>query len=159
MWTAAVTAPSVPGEYHYTVGLFSAGGHRDVIDNDGWNVLVASGGSGQGSGQPQPLPADVPLVPPFNYSNPVAATFQAEGKTVYGSEVSSNRRPDVPPSAVSQFYAVRLPRAGWTLDQTTIPAAGATAFTLVATSGAVRVCVVQFADGAVHIFYGSLAQG
>jgi hypothetical protein len=146
-WTGVATAPSSPGQYHYSVGVFSASGRREVADNDTWNITV-SGGSG-----PQPLPDDLPLAPPFSYGSPVAATFTAEGRTINGSEVSSNARPDVPAGAVAQFYEVRFPRSGWTIDPSTIPGKGAVSFTMAATSGS-RVAVVEFASGVVHIFYG-----
>lgn len=101
------------------------------------------------------MPADVPLAPPFSYGNPSPAIFTAEGRTVNGSEVVSTTRTDVSPSTVAQWYEVHFPRAGWTVDQSTVPPAGATSFTIVATSGS-RVCVVSYAASTVHVFYGTL---
>lgn len=152
-WTSTVTAPTIPGTYHFTVALFGATGRRLLFDNDNWNVTV---GSGQAApAQAQPLPADIPLSPPFSYGNPVAAVFSAAGRTVSGSEVSSNTRPDVSASLVAQFYAIHLPRAGWNVDSSSVPAAGATSFSIVGTETG-RVVVVQFSGGTVHIFYGNL---
>lgn len=151
-WTGTATAPSSGGQYHYSVGLYDAAGRRTIADNDSWNITVTA----PSAAQVQPLPADIPLVPPFSYGNPVAAVFSAEGRTVSGSEVVSNARPDVAPSTVSAWYVSHLPRAGWTVDSSTIPAAGATAFTIVATSGQ-RACVVEFGAGTVHVFYGTFS--
>jgi hypothetical protein len=156
-WGGTLSAPSTPGEYHFTVGIFDHAGKRNVIDNDGWNVTVAGSGPSGQPGSPtsglQPVPADIPLAPTFTWGNPVAATFTAEGKTINGSEVSTNSRPDVPASAVSDFYSTRLPRSGWAIDQS--PPAGATTFSITATSGN-QVCVVQYGSGAVQIYYGNL---
>lgn len=158
-WATVMSAPSIAGTYHYTVGLFDMSGHRVISDNDAWNVQVgAANGSATnpptGNG-PQPLPNDIPLAPPFSYGNPVTAVFSAEGRTVNGSEVVSTARPDVAPSAVSQFYSLHLPRAGWTVTSGPVPA-GATSFTIVATAAGNRVCVVQYSASTVQIFYGSL---
>ncbi len=146
-WSGSFGAPARPGYYHFTVGLFT-GGRRTVIDNDNWNIRVL-----EPSSAAQPLPDNIPLVPPFNWGNPVAATFSADGRSVNGSEVSSTTRPDVTASYVSQWYANRLPASGWTIVPSTLPAQGATSFTIVANSGT-QVCVVQYAAGTVHIFYG-----
>jgi hypothetical protein len=152
-WSATGSAPSVSGQYHYTVGLYVAG-RRTIVDNDNWNVQVTGGSSGSASG-PQPLPGNVPLAPPFSYGNPVAATFTAEGRSINGSEVISTTRTDVTPTFVAQWYETHLPRAGWAVDQSTIPAAGATSFTIVGTAGS-QVVVVQYAASTVYIFYGTM---
>jgi hypothetical protein len=146
-WSGSLTAPSAPGIYHYTVAIYS-GGRRSMVDNNNWNVKVL-----EAQGGVQPLPADIPLVPPFNWGNPVAATFSADGRTINGSEVTSSTRTDVTAHYVAQWYTNRLPAAGWTVVPSTIPAPGATSFTMVANSGS-RVCVVQYAAGTVHVFYG-----
>lgn len=146
-WSGVLTAPAQPGVYHYTVGLYS-GGSRRVIDNNNWNIKVLQASTAAG-----PLPDNIPLVPPFNWGNPVAASFQADGRTISGSEVVSNTRSDVPASYVARWYTNRLPASGWTIVPSTLPAQGATAFTIVANSGS-QVCVVQYAAGTVHIFYG-----
>jgi hypothetical protein len=153
VWTGTGTAPSVGGTYHFTVGLYSAAGRRFLEDNDGWNVTVqgGNGAAGTGSGV-KPLFADIPLAPPFSYGNPVAAVFNADGRTVNGSEVVSNTRTDVAASTVAQFYSVHFPRSGWSTAGATVPD-GATSFSISATSGS-RVCIVQFSAGTVHIFYG-----
>lgn len=153
VWSAAGTAPSTAGSYHYSVGLYTAG-RRTVVDADSWNVTVT--GPAAAAGQAQTLPADVPLAPPFSYGNPAPAVFTAAGHTINGSEVVSTTRSDVPPSSVSTWYAAHLPRAGWSVDQSTFPAAGATAFTMVGTSGA-RAVVVEYSGYTVHVFYGSYA--
>jgi len=153
-WTASGAAPAAPGQYHFTVGLYNAAGRRLLVDNDNWNLTVGGATTGGPGGVAQPLPADIPLAPGFNWSNPVAATFQALGKTVNGSSVASNARPDIAPSTVATFYETRLPRAGWNVDQSTLPGAGATSFSIFATSGA-RVCVVEYGGGAIRILYGT----
>jgi hypothetical protein len=154
VWSGTGTAPSVGGTYHFTVGLYSAAGRRFLEDNDAWNVQVHGGSTGaNGTGNSiKPLFADIPLSPPFSYGNPVQAVFNANGRTVNGSEVFSNTRTDVSASTVAQFYSVHFPRSGWTTAGVTVPA-GATSFSLSAISGS-RVCVVQFSAGTVHIFYG-----
>ncbi len=156
-WSAQGLAPQTAGTYHFTVGLFSASGRRFLEDNDGWNVTVraTSGGTTteQGGGSAPALFADVPLAPPFSYGNPVQAVFNANGSVVNGAEIVSNTRTDVPASTVATFYSIHFPRAGWSTAGVTLPA-GATSFTLSATSGS-RVCIVQFAAGTVHIFYGT----
>jgi hypothetical protein len=149
IWTGAGTAPSVPGEYHYTVGIFVRGA-RTIIDNDAWNIKVAGASAGTSS----TLPSDVPLAPPFSYGNPSPATFSAEGRTVSGGEVVSTTRTDVAPGTVSQWYIVHFPRAGWTVDPSTIPAAGAASFSMVATKGN-RACVVEYVGSTVNVFYGT----
>jgi hypothetical protein len=146
-WSGSFAAPADPGLYHFTIGLYS-GGKRTVIDNNTWNIKVL-----QPAGAVKPLPDNVPLVPPFNWGNPVAATFSADGRTISGSEVSSDTRPAVTASYVAQWYSNRLPASGWTIVPSTIPAAGATSFTMVANSGS-QVCVVEYAAGTVHVFYG-----
>lgn len=153
IWTTSGAAPSVAAQYHFSVGVYDAAGRRTVASSDAWNVRV-TGGVQSG---PRPLPGDIPLAPPFSYGNPEIAVFDAESKTVNGSEVVSNTRSDVSASVVAQYYVIHLPRAGWTIDPSTIPGAGVTSFTLVATSGANRVCAIQFSGGAVHIFYGSFS--
>lgn len=155
VWSAAAAAPSTPGEYHYTVGLF-AGGKRTLRDDDSWNVKVVGGDSQAGTGpaQAQTLPADIPLAPPFSYGNPVPAVFNAAGHTINGSSVTSTSRSDIAPSVVSQWYEVHLPRAGWSVEPSTIPAPAATSFTMVGTSGN-RAVVVQYAGYTVQVFYGS----
>lgn len=146
-WSGSLTAPSQSGLYHYTVGLYVAG-RRTIVDNNNWNVKVLPSSTAA-----NPLPDNIPLAPPFNWGNPISTTFQANGQTISGSEVVSNTRTDVTESYVAQWYANRLPAAGWTVEPSTIPAKGATSFTMVATSGA-QVCVVQYAAGTIHIFYG-----
>lgn len=155
-WEATGTAPTVPGTYHYSIGVFDAAGHRSIADNDGWNIQVAA----VSTPVPQVLtfPADIPLAPPFSYGNPVPATFNAAGRTINGAEVVSSTRTDVPATTVAQFYSTHLPRAGWTVDNSSVPGPGATAFTMVGTSGS-RVCVVQYSAGTVQVFYGSLPAG
>lgn len=158
-WTGTVPAPNVPGQYQYSVGIFDGTGTRHVAANDGWNLLVdgptsAAAAPTAATSQAQPLYADIPLAPPFSYGNPVPAVFSAVGQQVTGSEIISTRRPDVSPSAVAQFYTIHFPRSGWTVDPSTIPAPGATSFTMVATSGN-RVCVVQYQDFTIDLFYGT----
>jgi len=160
-WTAVGAAPSAPGQYYFSVGLYGPNGRSPVLDNDAWNIQVGSGAPSGGTANgatsgPQPLPANVLLAPPFSYGNPVSAVFNAGGKTVNGSEVVSNARPDVPASAVAQFYVTRLPRAGWTVDSGSIPGPGVTSFSISATSGS-QVCIVQYGAATVHVFYGSLS--
>lgn len=160
-WTSTGAAPSAPGQYHFSVGLYGPNGRYPVVDNDAWNIQVGSaappgGTTGNSPPAPQALPANVLLAPPFSYGNPVSAVFNAGGKTVDGSEVVSNARPDVPASAVGQFYVTRLPRAGWTIDSGAIPEPGATSFSISATSGS-EVCIVQYSAATVHVFYGSLS--
>lgn len=155
-WSAAGTAPSEPGTYHYTVGLY-VGGHRSVIDNNVWNIQVT--GSGSSATGPQPLPDDIPEAPPFSWGNPAGVVFSALGHSVNGSEVTSTTRSDVAPATVAAWYTSHMPRAGWTVDSSTEPAAGATSFTIVGTmSGAsgTRVCIVQYAAYTIHIFYGTI---
>jgi hypothetical protein len=154
-WTGTGTAPSVAGQYHFTVGLYPrAGKKRILLDNDAWNVAV-TGGSGP-SGAPPSLPADIPLAPPFSYGDPVAAVFNAAGRTVSGAEVVSTTRSDVAPASVAQFYLTHLPRAGWTVDPSSAPPPGASSFSIYATSGN-RVCVVEYSGYTIHLYYGSLA--
>jgi hypothetical protein len=155
-WTGSGTAPAEGGTYHFTVGLYNAAGRRFLEDNDAWNVQVlggagSTGANGTGSGV-KPLFADIPLAPPFSYGNPVEAVFNAGGRTINGSEVMSNTRTDVSASVVAQYYSVHFPRSGWSTAGASVPA-GATSFSMTATSGS-RVCIVQFAAGTVHIFYG-----
>jgi hypothetical protein len=154
-WTGDIVAPAVAGEYHFTVGLFDRTGRRNIVDFDAWNVTIGSARAAPTStpSSSVALPDDIPLVPPFSYGNPAPATFSAEGRSIAGYEVASNSRPDVPLSAVAGFYSVRLPRSGWTVDPTTLPASAATSLTLVATKEN-RVCVVDYAAGVVQIFYG-----
>jgi hypothetical protein len=154
LWSASGTAPSAPGSYHYSVGVYNLAGTRAIADQDSWNITVNASAPTAG---PAALPADVPLVPPFSYGNPQTAVFSAEGQTVNGSEVVSNSRPDIPAASVAQFYETHFPRAGWTVDSSTIPGAGATSFSIVATSGGNRVCVASYSNGVVQIFYGSFA--
>lgn len=155
-WSGSGIAPMVGGTYHFTVGLFDASGRRYLEDNDAWNVQVQGGASPASPGATasgvKPLFADIPLAPPFSYGNPVEAVFNANGRTVNGSEVTSNTRADVPASVVAQYYTVHFPRSGWTTAGATVPQ-GATSFSMTATSGS-RVCIVQFTSGTVHIFYG-----
>jgi hypothetical protein len=153
-WASSGTAPSSAGTYHYSVGLYDLTGKRTVADDDAWNITVT--GSTQPSG-PQPLPADVPLAPPFSYGNPQPAVFSAEGHSVSGSEVVSNSRPEVGAAVVAQWYETHFPRAGWTVDQSTVPGAGATSFSIVATTGGNRVCVASYSGGVVQVFYGSFS--
>lgn len=160
-WTGTGAAPSGPGQYHFSVGLYGPNGRYPVVDNDAWNIQVGSGApsggtTGNSPPAPQALPANVLLAPPFSYGNPVSAVFNAGGKTVNGSEVVSNARPDVPASAVGQFYVTRLPRAGWTVDSGAIPGPGVTSFSISASSGS-EVCIVQYSAATVHVFYGSLS--
>ena len=155
-WSGSGIAPTVGGTYHFTVGLYDPSGHRFLEDNDAWNVVVQGGTApavpGATSSSVKPLFGDIPLAPPFSYGNPVEAVFNADGRTVNGSEVTSNTRTDVPASVVAQYYSIHFPRSGWTTSGATVPA-GATSFSMTATSGS-RVCIVQFAAGTVHIFYG-----
>jgi hypothetical protein len=155
-WSGSGSAPTVAGTYHFTVGLYNASGRRFLVDDDAWNVQVQSGAAPSGTNGTtngvKPLFADIPLAPPFSYGNPVEAVFNANGRTVNGSEVVSNTRTDVSASVVAQYYSVHFPRSGWSTSGVTVPP-GATSFSLSATSGS-RVCIVQFAAGTVHIFYG-----
>lgn len=154
-WTGTGTAPTAGGGYHYTVGVFTATG-RHLVDNDNWNIQVT--GSPTSAPSAASLPADISLVPPFNYGNPVPATFSGEGRSVTGAEVVSNARPDVPASAVANFYEAHLARAGWSVDQSTFPPSGATSFSIGATKASgngTRVCIVQYSGATVHIFYGT----
>jgi len=153
-WTGTGTAPSVAGQYHFTVGLYPRGGKRILLDNDAWNVVVTGGSAG--SGAPPSLPADIPLAPPFSYGDPVAAVFNAAGRTVSGAEVVSTTRSDVAPASVAQFYMTHFPRAGWTVDPSSAPPAGATSFSIYATCGN-RVCIVEYSGYTIHLYYGSLA--
>lgn len=160
-WEGGGTAPSVVGEYHFAVGLFDRAGSRTVADNDGWNIQV----NGQPTAAPvaaqvQPLPADIPLAPPFSYGNPIAAQFNAGGTAVNGSEVVSTTRPDVAPAVVAQFYSLHLPRAGWNVAPSTLPAPGATSFSIYATApgtAGTRVCIVQYSGSTIYIFYGTIS--
>jgi len=154
IWSGAGTAPAASGTYHFSVGVYDLSGRRNVADSDSWNISVS--GAPQATG-PQALPADIPLVPPFSYGNPQTAVFSAEGRTVNGSEVVSNSRPDIGGSEVVQWYETHFPRAGWTVDQSTVPGADAASFSLVATAGANRVCVVSYSGGVVQLFYGSFS--
>jgi hypothetical protein len=158
-WSGSITAPTAAGIYHYTVGLYGASGRRTLLDNDAWNVRVAAAVLPTPTPTPAPVtttfPSDIPLAPPFSYGNAVPAVFSADGRSLHGVEVVSNSRPDVAASTVAQFYEDRLPRAGWNVDQLTVPPAGATSFTIVATSGASRVCVVEYSGSTVQIFYGT----
>lgn len=154
-WTGSGTAPSSGGAYHYTVGIFTSAG-RHIVDNDGWNIQVT--GSPTSAPSAASLPADISLVPPFSYGNPVPATFNGEGHSINGAEVVSNARPDVPASAVASFYEAHLARAGWSVDQSTLPQSGATSFSIGATkagAAGTRVCIVQYSAATVHIFYGT----
>lgn len=155
-WSGSGSAPTVAGTYHFTVGLYNASGRRFLEDNDAWNVQVQGGAAPSGTNGTtsgvKPLFADIPLSPPFSYGNPVEAVFNANGRTVNGSEVVSNTRTDVSASVVAQYYSIHFPRSGWSTSGVSVPA-GATSFSLSATSGS-RVCIVQFAAGTVHIFYG-----
>lgn len=158
-WSASGAAPTQPGTYRYAVGLFDRAGNRTILDADSWLVTV-NGGAGSGSGGStsavKSLPDNVPLSPPFSYGNPVAAVFSAEGKTINGSEVSSDVRTDVGGSYVAQYYEVHFPRAGWVVDSSTVPPAGAPgAFSIVATSGK-QVCVAEYVSSSVRVFYGTL---
>lgn len=146
-WVGSLSAPAQPGYYHFTLGLYS-GGRRTVVDNNNWNIRVL-----QPSSAAQPLPDNIPLVPPFNWGNPIAATFNAGGHTISGSVVTSSTRADVTASYVAQWYTNRLPASGWSIVPSSVPAPGATSFTIVADSGS-QVCVVQYAAGTVHIYYG-----
>jgi hypothetical protein len=140
-----------PGQYYFTVGLFDKAGRRSVVQNGAWSLVVRGATS---TGAAQPLPADVPLAPGFSYGNPVAATFNAAGHVISGSEVVSTTNPSANGGALGQFFSVRLPRAGWTVDPATVPAAGATSWSIVGTIGR-RVLVVQFSAATLHFYYGS----
>lgn len=154
-WIGTGTAPSVAGMYHYTVGMFTRSG-RFVVDNDNWNVQVGGSPTSAPAVSAAPLPADIPLAPPFSYGDPVPAQFNAEGKSVNGSEVVSNSRPDVPASAIADFYQAHLPRAGWTVDSSTTPSSGSFSITASkAGANGTRVCIVQYSGSAVHILYGT----
>lgn len=150
-WTAAGAAPASAGTYHYTVGIYVRG-VRTIVDKDGWNITVTGSSTGASGAT---MPSDIPLAPPFSYGNPVPAVFSAEGRTIDGSEVVSTTRTDVSAATVAQWYEVHFPRAGWSVDQSTIPAAGAPSFAIAATSGG-RVCVASYSAAAVHVFYGTL---
>jgi hypothetical protein len=151
----------VPGVYHYTVGVFGANGKRRIVDNDAWNVTVGAAATAIPTSLPDTaptLPADVPLAPSFAWSGPISAVFSGAGETVSGGEMISDSHPTVPASAVASYYETRLPRAGWTIDPSSAPAEGATSFTISATKpgdGGTRVCIVQFSDATVHIYFGT----
>jgi len=161
-WTGTGAAPTVGGQYHFTVGLYDHLGRRTVVDRDGWNIEVSAQPTSApppAAGQAQPLPADIPLAPPFSYGNPVPAVFSARGESVSGSEVVSTTRPDVQPSFVARFYSLHLPRAGWSVDQSGLPGPGATSFTISASmtgTNGTSVCIVQYSASTIHIFYGSI---
>ncbi len=156
VWSGSASAPSLPGTYHFTVGVYDFSGKRTVADNNNWNIQVTGPVNPTvAPAQAQPVPDNVPLAPPFSYGNPIPAVFSAEGQSVNGSEVVSNTRSDVPAGVVASYYEVHFPRAGWAVDQSSVPPAGASQFTIVATSGN-QVCVVGFSGGTVHVFYGSL---
>ncbi|MGI8968701.1 MAG: hypothetical protein ACR2GA_06325 [Chloroflexota bacterium] len=151
-WVTTVTAP-VPGDYHYTVGVFDNAGQRTIADNDAWNIRVTAAPGSAGNG-PQALPDDIPLAPPFSYGSPVAAVFSAAGNSINGSEVISSSRPDVSTSIVGAFYTTHLPRAGWVVDSSSGTAPEATSFSIVASQGS-QVCLVQYSGGTVRIYYGT----
>jgi hypothetical protein len=156
-WVSSFPAPSSPGTYHFTITIFNAAGDAFPHDNDAWNVVIAPVPTPSG-GPPATIPANLPLAPPFSFSNPTGATFTAEGRSISGAEVVSDSRPDISASAVAQFYLKRFPRSGWTIDQSTVPAPGATSFTIVATSGQ-QVCVVVYSASSIREFYGNLPGG
>ena len=141
-WTGGGAAPTVGGQYHYTVGLFTPSGRRVVLDNDAWNVTVSGGSSGPAAAA---FPDDIPLAPGFNYGNPTPATFTTGGQTVNGAEVVGTAAAQVDPSTVGQFYSIRLPRAGWIVT-------GSSAGSISAVSGD-RVCLIQYSASSVQIFY------
>ena len=155
-WTGTGQAPAKPGQYHYTVGLYTGAG-RKIVDSDSWNITV----TGAASSPPASLtlPDNIPLAPPFSYGNPAPAVFNWAGSSVNGAEVVSTRRPDVAPTVVAQWYETHLARAGWSVDQSSLPGAGATSFSISASTGGAsgeQVCIVQYSDYTVHIFYGTL---
>lgn len=158
-WSGTIPAPPAPGSYHYTLSLFDASGVAHAVDNDAWTLRVRGGPTATAAvpSVPATIPADIPLVPPFSYSNPTPATFAAEGQTLSGAEVVSDSRPDIKASTVAQWYLARYPRAGWTVDARSIPPPGATTFTIVASQGG-RVSAVSYANGTVTVFY-TLAAG
>lgn len=150
-WTSSIAAPTVPNTYYFTVGLFDEAGHRATIQNDAWMVTVRSQAPPRTA---QPFPADIPLAPGFSYGNPQVASFTAEGRTIQGSVVSSTTNIAADGSALGQFYAARLPRAGWAVDAATVPPAGATSWSIVASSDG-RFLVVQFGSGTLRFYYGT----
>lgn len=155
-WAGTGAAPSVPGSYHFTIGVYNAAGVRRIADSDSWNLLVSGGSVASSSGGVQPLPADVPLAPPFSYGNPQPAVFTAAGQSVNGSVVSSTTRTDVPASDVSSFYMTHLPRAGWSIGSGASP--GATSFSIYATTaGGKRVLIVEYSLATLHLYYGNLS--
>lgn len=151
VWSGGGPAPKSPGEYHFTVALFSSSGKRDLHDNDGWNIQVRSVQS-----TPAPAAVSIPpelLAPPFSYGQPVPTQFNAAGTTVAGSEVSSNTRTDVAASTVASYYTIHLPRAGWTI--LSAPPAGAQSFSISARRGG-DASVIQYAAGVVQVFFGPI---
>ncbi|GAC1470066.1 MAG: hypothetical protein PVSMB7_20350 [Chloroflexota bacterium] len=152
-WSASGTAPLAAGDYHFTVHLES-GGSRLFRDNDAWNVTVGSPPPTAGVLAPQPVSPEL-LAPPFSYGAPQAAVFSAAGRTVNGSEVVSDSRPDIAASTVATYYLTHLPRAGWSVSGSGVPA-GVTSFSLSASSGS-RVCVVEYSGATVHVFFGTLS--
>jgi hypothetical protein len=153
-WAARFPAPTTPGTYHFTVTIFNAAGRAFPHDNDAWNIVIAAAPT-PGGGPPATIPANLPLAPPFSFSNPMTATFTAEGRSINGAEVVSDSRPDISASTVAQFYLKRFPRSGWTIDQSTVPSPGATSFTIVATAGQ-QVCVVVYSASSIQEFFGNL---
>jgi hypothetical protein len=151
-WSTSVAAPSAGGEYSFSVGVFDTAGHRNVISAGSWVLSVHSA---QPTVAPvEPLPDNMPLAPGFSYGNPQPAVFTGAGKVIHGAEVASTTDPSANGSALAQYFSVHLPRAGWVVDQSTVPPAGATSWSIAATSGS-EVAVVQFGAGTIHIFYGS----
>jgi hypothetical protein len=152
-WSATVAAPSAGGAYYFNVGVFDTAGKRSLAESGSWVLTVAAPPPTAVPGA-QPLPASMPLAPGFSYGNPESAVFTGEGRVIQGSEVTSTTNPTANGGTLGQFFATRLARAGWAVDQGTIPTAGASTWSISATSGKL-VTVVQFAAGTLHIFYGT----
>jgi hypothetical protein len=151
-WSASITAPVAGGEYTFSLGLFDTAGRRNVVSANSWLLNIRSAKPTVAA--VQPLPANIPLAPGFSYGNPQSAVFTGAGKVIQGAEVTSTSNPSADGSALGQYFDTHLARAGWAIDPSTIPPAGATSWSITATSGSL-VTVVQYGAGTIHIFYGT----
>jgi hypothetical protein len=152
-WSATVSAPIGGGTYYFNVAIFDSKGHRTIAESSAW-MLTVNAPTPTPSAGASPLPTNMPLAPGFSYGNPEAAVFTGEGHVIQGSEVTSTTDTSASGGQLGQYFVTRLQRAGWTVDESTAPAAGAATWSIAATSGNI-VTVVQFAAGTLHIFYGT----
>jgi hypothetical protein len=152
-WSASAPAPRGGGAYYFNVAIFDSTGHRSIAESSAWMLTVAAPTPTATTGA-EPLPANMPLAAGFSYGNPEAAVFTGEGQVIQGSEVTSTTNTSTSSGQLGQYFVTRLQRAGWTVDQSTVPAPGAATWSIAATSGNI-VTVVQFAAGTLHIFYGT----